>query len=73
MGIQGGVYRGKRILGHGGAIAGYFSHFAFMPDKKWGYIAFQNAQGPVVDIAGWRLIDDFLETPTHERAKINEE
>lgn len=72
MGLEGGVYRGEKVFGHGGAIGGYFSHFGFIPDKKWGFVAFQNAPGQVVDMAGWRLLDEFLGGPSSEHAKMNE-
>lgn len=73
MGLEGGVYRGERVFGHGGSIGGYYSHFTFLPGKKWGYVAFGNAAGNVVDTVGWRLLDEFLKTPKDEVAKMNEQ
>lgn len=71
MGLEGGIYRNIRVFGHGGAIGGYYSHFSFLPDKEWGYVAFQNTPGSIVDIAGWRLLDEFLGTPRDEFAQMN--
>lgn len=72
MGLDGGVYRGEKVFGHNGAIGAYFSKFAFLPERKFGYVIFQNGQGFTMESVGWRLLDEFLGTPKDEHARINE-
>ncbi|GAB7353689.1 hypothetical protein MBLNU459_g4094t2 [Dothideomycetes sp. NU459] len=72
MGLDAGVYRGERVFGHDGGIGGYLSRFSFLPDRKFGYVVFTNGYGFVMDIAGWRLMDEFLGTPRDEFAKVDE-
>lgn len=42
MGLMTGVFHDKQIFGHGGAVGGHFSQFSFLPEERWGFIAFQN-------------------------------
>ncbi|KAL1305239.1 hypothetical protein AAFC00_002154 [Neodothiora populina] len=72
LGLEGGVYRSHKVHGHSGAIGGYWSRFAVVPDKQWGFIAFQNASGRVTDVVQWRLIDEMLKVPVGEHAAMNE-
>lgn len=72
MGLEGGIYRGEKVFGHGGDIGGYASHVYFLPEKKWGFVAFQNAGNFVIEVAAWRLLDAFLETPKDQYAQVNE-
>lgn len=72
MGLDGGAYCGEKVWGHNGGIGAYFSKFQFLPERKFGYVVFQNGPGFITEIAGWRLLDEFLETPKNEYAKVNE-
>ncbi|KAF2148723.1 beta-lactamase/transpeptidase-like protein [Myriangium duriaei CBS 260.36] len=71
LGLMGGTYRGHNLYFHGGAIGGYFSKVAFIPDMDWGFVIMQNAPNACLEVVAQRLIDDFLKTPIDDRKDVN--
>ena len=67
LGLDGGVYRGYKALGHNGAINGYMTEMLWVPDLDWGVAIMQNAYSLAGEIIKWRLLDDVLGTPEAER------
>ncbi|KAK8196090.1 hypothetical protein M8818_007242 [Zalaria obscura] len=72
FGIFGAYYRGHLVYFHNGQIGGYVARMTWIPDLKWGVATMQNAANLAQDVLTHKLIDDFLETPENERAKMNE-
>ena len=67
LGLISGVYRGTRITGHDGGIAGYMTKMMWLPEHDAGVVVFQNAYSLAAETLAWRLIDEILGTPPDER------
>ncbi|CAD0110638.1 unnamed protein product, partial [Aureobasidium uvarum] len=63
LGLEGGIYRNERVFSHTGGISGYASSFAFLPDRKFGLVIFQNSMSTAFAAMQTRLIDEFLGGP----------
>lgn len=63
------VYRGERIIWHGGGTNAFCALMIFLPDKKFGVVGMVNTAKMVPLTAPmYHLIDDFLGVPEAERA-----
>lgn len=67
LGLIESVYRGERVITHGGATAGYMSNMMFLPDRDWGVVTMQNVYSVSQQVVFFHLLDEFLETPVSER------
>lgn len=75
------VYRGRKIIHHGGAIDGFIALVSFMPEENIGMVLLSNINGnPVPAITAYALYDkllglepiDWNERYTEFRAKMKE-
>ncbi|KAI4716300.1 DnaJ-domain-containing protein [Aureobasidium sp. EXF-10727] len=71
LGLVGGIYRNERVFSHTGGISGYASSFAFLPDRKFGLVIFQNSMSTAFAAMQTRLIDEFLGGPEDEFYDMN--
>lgn len=53
-------YAGRKIIFHGGALPGYVSQVAFVPEEKLGIVVLINDLVPVHDAISTRILDLFL-------------
>ncbi|KAF2101798.1 beta-lactamase/transpeptidase-like protein [Rhizodiscina lignyota] len=78
MGLYSQVYRGREILWHSGATAGYMALMLMVPptptelkegeeDCGWAVVIMQNTYSLAQDVVAWYLLDKFLQTPENER------
>ncbi|PPJ53606.1 hypothetical protein CBER1_00448 [Cercospora berteroae] len=76
LGLYSQVYRGREILSHTGAIAGYMANMLMVPpiaaeieqgESGWAVMLLQNSYSMAYDIIVQYLLDDYLETPEAER------
>lgn len=78
LGLYSQVYRGREILQHSGATAGYMASMLMVPpttaevnegkeDGSWAVIVMQNTYSLAQDVVVWHLLDKFLGTPEEER------
>lgn len=72
LGLTGGTYKGHRMIGHDGAIMGFFSRVTFFPDLQFGFSIMQNAPNFCFHALAWRLIDDFLDIVDEDRQDTSE-
>lgn len=84
LGLYSQVYRGREIVDHGGAIAGFMANMMMFPptmdeilrgeeDGGWAVVTMTNAYSVAQNVICWHLIDNFLETPESERFDVAEE
>lgn len=84
LGLYSQVYRGREIVDHGGAIAGFMANMMMFPptmdeilrgeeDGGWAVVTMTNAYSVAQKVVCWHLIDTFLETPESERFDLAEE
>ena len=62
LGLEMVMYRGYKLVGHRGAIAGYMGAMYWLPDLEWGFVAFQNAWSFATYAVQFRLMDEFLDS-----------
>ena len=56
-----GAYRGRKMVGHGGAIDGFVAQLMFLPQEKLGVVVLSNRGGqPVPTILTYNLFDRLL-------------
>ena len=56
-----GAYRGKKMVGHGGAIDGFVAQLTFLPQEKIGVVVLANRGGqPLPTIVTYNLLDRLL-------------
>lgn len=78
FGLQSHIYRGREILDHDGAIAGYMASMIMIPptpaeiergdvDGGWALVSMANSYSAAQGIICWHLLDRCLETPVEER------
>ncbi|KKY14575.1 putative penicillin-binding [Phaeomoniella chlamydospora] len=63
-------YRGHSMISHSGAINGFASRIAYLPDLDWGVVLMGNSDlrgNHAIDALFLRLMDDFTGTPTEVR------
>ncbi|MBX6363926.1 MAG: serine hydrolase [Gemmatimonadetes bacterium] len=64
-------YRGRKLIGHGGAIDGMRAQVAFVPEEKLGVVILTNLDGSANTLPEamiFRLVDEFLGGPTRDWA-----
>lgn len=64
------MYRGERIIWHGGGITGFGSTMAYLPDRQWGVVMMGNTirtSNYVQVILSMYLLDELVGTPLSER------
>ncbi|CAD0084241.1 unnamed protein product, partial [Aureobasidium vineae] len=71
LGLEGGIYRNERVFSHTGGISGYASSFAFLPDREFGLVVFQNSMSTAFAAMQTRLIDEFLGGPENKFYDMN--
>lgn len=77
LGLFSQTYRGREIVQHSGAIAGYMANMIMIPPssaeikqgKKSGraVVTLQNSYSLAQNVVGWYLLDQLLETPEQDR------
>ena len=70
LGLQVSFYRGELMIWHTGALPGFGTIMAFLPEKQWGVVSMANTfeGGSVVnEILAFGLLDDMLGIPASER------
>jgi CubicO group peptidase (beta-lactamase class C family) len=53
-------YRGRRVVDHGGAYDGMFSHVALVPEEQLGFVILTNSTTPIADALTYTLLDAYL-------------
>jgi CubicO group peptidase (beta-lactamase class C family) len=48
MGLTSSTYRGRRLIGHGGAIDGFNAHISWMPAERIGVVILANRSGATI-------------------------
>lgn len=65
------VYRGHRLVHHGGSINGYNALVAFLPDQQYGFVCLHNHSNPMVHKAiVLSAMDQLLDLPTVDWAAV---
>jgi len=65
-----GVYKGYEFITHGGASDAFGTNIMFFPALKYGVVGFANTAGTgnaVVEVLTWKLLNDKLKVPAHDR------
>jgi CubicO group peptidase (beta-lactamase class C family) len=62
-------YRGRRIIDHGGAYDGMFSHVALVPEENLGFVILTNSTTPIADALTYSLLDAYLGSEMHDWSK----
>ncbi|KAK4508429.1 hypothetical protein PRZ48_002167 [Zasmidium cellare] len=84
LGLFSRVHRGREVIEHAGAIAGFMTNMVMVPptpaeiergetDSGWAVVTMQNAYSVAQDVVCWHLLDEFLGTPEGERYDVAEE
>jgi len=62
------TYRGHQIISHGGAVTGFGSIMAYIPERSWGVTIFGNSLSAslAIDVLLFRLLDGLFEVPHEE-------
>lgn len=53
-------YRGRRIVDHGGAYDGMFSHVALVPEEQLGFVILTNSTTSIADALTYVILDAYL-------------
>lgn len=64
-------YQGERIIFHGGALDGFLTHMAYLPDRDWGIVTMTNTRTPAQEIVVYHMIDEYLEVPLKMRKDLS--
>ncbi|KAI5369638.1 Putative beta-lactamase/transpeptidase [Septoria linicola] len=76
LGLYSQTYRGREVISHSGALAGYMANMLMLPPTAaevkegksgWGVVTMQNSYGLAQDVVQWHLLDEHLETPKDQR------
>lgn len=62
LGLETEVYRGQKLSGHGGSIAGYMATMKWIPNLDWGLVILQNSYSLAWAVTELKLVDDFLDS-----------
>ncbi|KAI9151671.1 D-aminopeptidase [Paramyrothecium foliicola] len=75
LGWQRVVFKGHAVYNHSGGVLAYGAQVYWVPDIKFGVVAFSNTSGTsnvIQDVAVWRLIQDKLGEPAEGRFDAGE-
>lgn len=53
-------YRGRRVVDHGGAYDGMFSHVALVPEAQLGFVILTNSTTAIADALTYTILDAYL-------------
>ncbi len=53
-------YRGRKVVGHGGALDGMYSQVALVPEEALGLVVLTNGMTSVQDVVMYRILDAYL-------------
>ncbi|KAI1876274.1 uncharacterized protein JN550_001770 [Neoarthrinium moseri] len=73
MGWEETYYRGHKFVTHSGAVNGYSTRMAFMPEEQWGVVLLSNSfiYGTMAEDAVYmKLMDDFLGVEDGQREDV---
>lgn len=84
LGLFSRVHRGREVIEHAGAIAGYMANMVMVPpstaeikrgekDSGWAVVTMMNAYSVAQDVVCWHLLDEFIGTPESERYDVAKE
>ena len=64
------LYQGESLMTHDGGLPGFGSQMLYMPWHRWGVVMMANTaetSNAAEQVLAFRLMDDLLQTPMHER------